>query len=255
MVPLFRDETKVCRELPPSAASQLPISSSVTRGARRLRQKHSLLTAALSAIYVYRRPSRAQLITLPSAGIGLLENRAGVILLQHHVLLNIPARPQLAIMTDDRQYQATIKAHGAGAKRRSQAADAVTRRISTSNVLVLRCRREEHREWQTYTLRNVDIITRTLLRNWLDRLSFSDNASYVYNDGLANPVVTVDEIMDILRTKTVLGDGTETMLDIVVFDRDPTEKPAIATPAPRRTTSSSSGRQKKTRKKRRCSVQ
>ncbi|EME38098.1 hypothetical protein DOTSEDRAFT_29690 [Dothistroma septosporum NZE10] len=158
-------------------------------------------------------------------------------------------------MTEDQNYRTTIRAHGAGAKRRSQAAEHVDRRISTSNVLIFRCRREEHREWQTYTLRSVDIITPTLLRKWLDRLSFSENASYVYNDGLANPVVTVNDIMDILRARTVLGSGTETILDIVVFDQDPTTgaRTVHGSTAPTISRSSSSG--KKTRKKRQCSVQ
>ncbi|KAK4615685.1 hypothetical protein CLAFUW4_10647 [Fulvia fulva] len=158
-------------------------------------------------------------------------------------------------MADDQNYQATIRAHGASAKRRSQAAEAVNRRISTSNVLIFRCRREDHREWQAYTLRSVDIITRTLLRNWLDRLSFSEGASYVYNDGLANPVVTVDEIMNLLRTRTVLGAGSETMLDIVVFDQDPTAEHGPETTPPIRTQSRMSGQSKKTRRKRRCAVQ
>ncbi|EME41325.1 hypothetical protein DOTSEDRAFT_26507 [Dothistroma septosporum NZE10] len=127
---------------------------------------------------------------------------------------------------EDAAYRKEVRMHGTMAKCRYSALSLLPAPDSTwISGLIFRTRFHTARDWQTLHIHVSGDEARSAVQGLLEQVipQGTEAVWVVHNDGAEFPVVDFEDVLVWIQERSVVGRGSEVVMDTVVYDYDPTE--------------------------------
>lgn len=128
---------------------------------------------------------------------------------------------------EESNYAKEVLLHGKNATRRSYADNTTSIEATTcTSGLIVRARFHTQRDWKIAELRSLDDAARFAVDSLIEWVTPEGTARVwmVHDDGASFPVMDFEDIMAWVEESSVIENGGEDVMDLVVYDYDPTER-------------------------------